>query len=272
MKAGNRLTLVNPVSAFRKRMAAVRTNYYAEALLDRKEAALVKAQQAKERAAKEAALLADIAAFKRSQEYNSFAAAAAEAEAETEADDPIRAALGADSTDPAPAPHQQAQAAYIARRAAIRAATETARQTQLQQARERSLLYLLYATDSFVTLETLDDRIDKCLQSKHSAGPSSLAKADFSAGTSFSTLARLAKQVQGASSDASDVEAYSALPNGVETSSHSHAAMVLKKQSPTSNTSKDLERERRGILSDIALGRVAGRDGPDTIKASVGSV
>ncbi|KAJ3009740.1 UNVERIFIED_CONTAM: hypothetical protein HDU68_002515 [Siphonaria sp. JEL0065] len=271
----DRLTLVNPVDAFRRRMAGVRTDYFAEALLDRKEAAMAKKLRDAENAVKAAALKKDIAAFKRAQAFDWFS--------DNNSDDVVREALNGSSpsaTSSASSTSKSnskasATAAYIASRSAIRAATETRRQEQLRRAREHSLLYLLYATDSFVTRDTLDRRINDCLEYEFSrAAPSNIHKADFASHADYNTLARLARQTRekspAAEKDASEGFIVVGKPESANAlAPHSHATIFNKRSSTTANAPEDLEKERRSILADVATGKIAGRDGVDIIRESL---
>ncbi|KAJ3065458.1 hypothetical protein HDU98_011186 [Podochytrium sp. JEL0797] len=298
----DRVTLVNPVDAFNRRMALLRNRYRGEAILDAKEAAMEHEAQRAAQAARDETVRQDILAFKRAQRFDVFGGedAASQKDAVRDALLGVAPSASARATS-ANANDTDSTSAYVAKRKTLRHATEAARQAQLAARREHALLYLLYAADSFVTKTNLDKRINECLEFGNSQG----TKADF-AGRSldYTTLARLARQKLdssdlalmaqsssqigdhgaddfgvNAADNAFSVERFinfgknnSASPSAPTPSSaptHTHATMFTNRLSSTRGTRVQIGADRRTILADVAMGTVLGREGPDAIRESV---
>ncbi|KAJ3280139.1 hypothetical protein HDU79_011975, partial [Rhizoclosmatium sp. JEL0117] len=296
--------LEHPVSAFRRRMAAVRNTYRGSAVLDAKEAALKASLEAADRKAASERLLRDIADFKAAHSFSAFdstGSASGSGSGSSTKVDVVKDALGLSSTKAtttSTTTQSQSQSqtqSYIRSRASIRAKTESQRQASLATTRTNKLLYLLYTTDSFVTKATLDRRIDDCLVFEFSRSSASHAsKADFAGRVvDYKVLERLAKQkLSGAdagSADNSQISDYESsdefslatlgiLPkDGAEKlnnsnnnkPAHSHATVFSSRLSSTKGTRSHIAQERRTILADAVNGTIMGRSGVDTIEASV---
>ncbi|ORY37444.1 hypothetical protein BCR33DRAFT_721493 [Rhizoclosmatium globosum] len=288
--------LEHPVSAFRRRMAAVRNTYRGSAVLDAKEAALKASLEAADRKAASERLLRDIADFKAAHSFSAFDSTGSGSSTKV---DVVKDALGLSSTKTTTSTtttqSQSQTQSYIRSRASIRAKTESQRQASLATTRTNKLLYLLYTTDSFVTKATLDRRIDDCLVFEFSRSSASHAsKADFAGRVvDYKVLERLAKQkLSGAdagSADNSQISDYESsdefslatlgiLPkDGAEKlnnsnnnkPAHSHATVFSSRLSSTKGTRSHIAQERRTILADAVNGTIMGRSGVDTIEASV---
>ncbi|KAI8835029.1 hypothetical protein BJ741DRAFT_709407 [Chytriomyces cf. hyalinus JEL632] len=271
--------LIPPQFAHKEQLRVLRNTYRANALLDAKEAAMEAQVLADKRRAQETKMREDILAFKRDQRrsFSDIGDGGSDV-------DPIKEALGINLAAPK-TPKRTDNAIYIAERAKIRAETEANRQMQVSKHRENALLYLLYASDSFVTRSNLDKRIDECLAHEFSPTPTASAPRAGFAGkeVGYATLHRLAREkLAGTDNPFSndqtgsiDVEKFmgagqiqtdkDALPH------HTHATVYEARMSSVRGTRPEIGALRRVILSDAAKGTVAGRDGIEAIAAGIKS-
>ncbi|KAJ3128631.1 hypothetical protein HK100_009067 [Physocladia obscura] len=204
------VTLVNPVHEFKQTMKVVRKRFLGEAVLDAKEAVLIRQAATAKRHEQAERMREDIAAFKAATRAEQQQLLGGNSSRSSDVDAVIGDALGLQGNrqrhkrergggenDEKTGGAKRLLAKFVGQRREARAAGEAARQAALGEDRRRALLYLLHTSDSFVTRATLDARIDACWANQYATAlPSASSTRTPFAGPALdhATLERLAVQ------------------------------------------------------------------------------